>query len=282
MITETHLKEKLTAIDFTCPDSIKEWDMDALLKEMVHHIGSIDGDLRDTLIYTSLYRLMEGNHLSPEQMFFLFDSCIDESHLFHGIGKKEDDSVFTRSFSSLVMALLLDKDRVKPFLPNEKVREAIEACFQYLEAEVDTRGYVESKGWAHSIAHGADYLTEVIKHPHFSDNLHKRSLEIVKTCIFKDAAYVDNEDGRLCFAVEALVDKGLTDEKLLSWLMDLSSSVNKRYKESGYSLSFYREQMNIEKFKKNCYFRLKWKDAGSKSRDHIDTVLQKWHRHEFN
>ncbi|WP_226673906.1 hypothetical protein [Rossellomorea aquimaris] len=68
MITEVHLKEKLRTIDFTCPDSIKDWDMDELLKDMVHHIGSIDGELRDSLIYTSFYRLMEGNHLSQEQI----------------------------------------------------------------------------------------------------------------------------------------------------------------------------------------------------------------------
>ena len=282
MITEVHLKEKLRTIDFTCPDSIKDWDMDELLKDMVHHIGSIDGELRDSLIYTSFYRLIEGNHLSQGQMLFLFDICIDESHLFNEIGKKEDDSVFTRAFSSLVLALLLDKDRERPFLPSEKVQEAIHACFQYLEAEVDTRGYVQRKGWAHSIAHGADYLTEVIRHSQFPKELHQRSLDVVKSCLFKDATYVDNEDGRLCFAIEALVEKGLTDEELHTWLMDLSGSVNKRYTENGYSLSFYREQMTVQQFMQTCYFRLKWKDTGSKSRDHIDTVLQKWHRHVFN
>ncbi|MBN8191270.1 DUF2785 domain-containing protein [Bacillus sp. NTK074B] len=153
MITEERLAMKLRTIDFTRLESIKETHMDELLNEMLHHIGSINGDLRYTLIYTSFYRLMEGNHLSDEQMIFLFDRCIDETHLFYGIGKVEDDSVFTRSFSSLVLALLLDKDRERPYLPYEKIQEATEACFHYLEAEVDTRGYVERKGWAHSIAH---------------------------------------------------------------------------------------------------------------------------------
>lgn len=100
--------------------------------------------------------------------------------------------------------------------------------------------------------------------------------------MFKDAAYMDNEDGRLCYAIEALIDKGLTDEELHSWVMEISSSVNKRYKDNGYSLSFYREQMNVKQFMQTCYFRLKWKGSGSKSRDLVDSVLQKWHRHEFN
>lgn len=282
MCTESQLKEKLRKIDFNRPDSVREWDLDRLLNEMTLHIGSTDAELRDRLIYTSFYRLMEGSYLSSEQMSFLLDSCIDENHLFYGIGKKEDDSVFTRAFSSLVLALLLDKDRAKPYLPTDKVHKAIEACFLYLEAEEDSRGYVEGKGWAHSIAHGADYLVEVILHPVFPPELHQRCLQVIKNCLLKDAAYMDDEDGRLFYAVEALLDKGMTDENLLTWLMNLSDTVNERYKEKGYSYPFYRVKMNIENFFKTCYFRLKWKEAGSRSRNYINSVLEKWHYNDYN
>lgn len=282
MITESQLKEKLIIIDFNRPDTMNQCDLDPLLDEMTKHIGSIDGELRDKLIYTSFYILMEENYLSSDQMSFLLDTCIDGNHLFYGIGKKEDDSVFTRSFSSLVLALLLDKDRAKSFLSAEKVQKAIEASFVYLEAEEDTRGYVEGKGWAHSIAHGADYLVEAIRHPAFPAVFNQRSLQTIKDCVLKDAAYVDDEDGRLFFAIEALLEKGMTDEDLLMWLMGLSSTLNDRYKEEGYSYSFYRMKMNIENFFKTCYFRLKWKEPGSKSGNHISSVLAKWHKHDYN
>ncbi|WP_201713989.1 DUF2785 domain-containing protein [Rossellomorea arthrocnemi] len=282
MCTEGQLKVKLGKLNFSHPGLMKELELDSLINEMTLHIGSTDGELRDKLIYTSFYRLMEGNLLSTEQMSFLLDTCMDENHLFYGIGKKEDDSVFTRGFSSLVLALLLDKDRTNPFLPADKVQNAIEACFLYLEAEEDTRGYVEGKGWAHSIAHGADYLVEAIRHPSFPSVFLHRSLKTIKDCILKDAAYVDDEDGRLFFAIEILLDKIMTDDDLLMWLMDLSSTVNNRYKGEGYSYSFYRMKMNIENFFKTCYFRLKWKDTGSKECDYIEAVLEKWHNHEYN
>ncbi|MGM0851288.1 MAG: DUF2785 domain-containing protein [Bacillota bacterium] len=282
MITESQLKEKLRKIDFNRPDLVKEMDLNPLLNDMTIHIGSTDGELRDQLIYTSFYRFMEKDYLSPEQMSFLLDTCIDEDHLFYCIGRKEDDSIFTRAFSSLVLVLLLDKDRALPFLPAGEVQKAIDACFLYLEAEEDTRGYVEGKGWAHSIAHGADYLVEVIRHPVFPSELHQRCLQVIKNCLLKDAAYMDDEDGRLFFAIEALLDKGMTDEDLLIWLIDLSDTVNDRNREKGYSYSFYRMKMNIENFFKTCYFRLKWKEAGSKSGNHISSVLEKWHKHDYN
>ncbi|MFI8688264.1 DUF2785 domain-containing protein [Rossellomorea sp. NPDC077527] len=282
MITEAQLKESLTGIDFTQPEYIKELNLDALLKEMIHNIGSTDGELRDKLIYTSFYRMMEGNHLSPEQMLFLFDTCMDEHHLFCGIGMKEDDSVFTRAFSSLVLALLLDKDRTTSFMPVEKVTSAFEACFDYLEREADTRGYVEGKGWAHSIAHGADYLVEVIKHPAFPKEFYKRSLRVIETCLFKDVTYIDEEEGRLFYAIESLLDKGMAEEDLYLWLTGLSSTVNRLYEEEGYSIPFFRKKMTIEQFYKTSYFRLKWKAEGSKSMDHIDAVLKKWHRHDYS
>ncbi len=282
MSNETQLKEKLRKIDFNHPDAVKDSDLNSLLNEMIIHIGSTDGELRDRLIYTSFYRLMDGNYLSSEQMTFLLDKCSDENHLFFGIGKNEDDSVFTRAFSSLVLALLLNKDRTQSFLPTDKVHKAIDACFIYLESEEDTRGYVEGKGWAHSIAHGADYLMEAILHPAFSSELHGRGLQVIKDCLLKDAAYMDEEEGRLFYAIEALLDKDMNDEILYLWLKDLSSTVNDGFQQEGYSYRFYRKKMNIENFYKTCYFRLKWKGAGNKARAHIEAVLENWHKHEYH
>ncbi|WP_179884857.1 DUF2785 domain-containing protein [Bacillus sp. AFS015802] len=282
MYTESLLKEKLRKIDFNHPDSLKGMDLDQLLNEMIIHIGSTDGELRDQLIYTNFYRFMEGNYLSSEQMSFLLDTCMDEHHLFFGIGKREDDSVFTRAFSSLVLAVLLNKDRAQPFLSADKVHKAIEASFLYLEAEEDTRGYVDGKGWAHSIAHGADYLVEGIRHPAFPSELHQRCLNVIKGCLLKDGAYMDEEDGRLFFAIEALLEKEMNAESLFVWIKELSELVNKHFKEEGYSYLFYRKKMNIENFFKTCYFRLKWQGAGIKVRDHIETVLEKWHNHNYN
>ncbi|WP_155889949.1 hypothetical protein [Peribacillus kribbensis] len=72
-----------------------------LLEQMLANIGSVDSELRDSLIYSTYCKLMKGNHLTTGQMESLFDACLDENRLFYKIGEKESDSVFTRSFSSL-------------------------------------------------------------------------------------------------------------------------------------------------------------------------------------
>ncbi|MCA1062585.1 DUF2785 domain-containing protein [Rossellomorea sp. AcN35-11] len=282
MISEAELKRVLRSVDFSHPDSIKELDMENILKEMTLHIGSSDGELRDQLIYTSFYRFIERDYLSNQQLVYLLDTCMNKEHLFFGIGKKGDDSVFTRAFSSLVLAIVLKRDRHRPFLPTEKVQQAFEACFLYLEGEEDTRGYVEGKGWAHSIAHGADFLVEVIHHPAFPDEFHKRALEMIKTSLLKEADYCDDEEGRLLFAIEALIDRGMTDETLLEWTEDLVTAVNRHYLKKGYSLYVYRNVTNVSDFLRSYYFRMKWKGNGSDIMHFIDNVLEKWHNHQFN
>ncbi|BCB03611.1 DUF2785 domain-containing protein [Bacillus sp. KH172YL63] len=281
MITETQLKEKLREIDFTQFASIEGVDMDLLLGEMIFHIGSVDGQLRDNLIYSSFYRLIEHNALSSPQMLLLLDTCMDENHLFLGIGSR-DDTVFTRAFSSLVLALLLRKNRTQSFLPPEKVHQAISACFHYLEREEDTRGYVEGKGWAHSIAHGADLLEQVIRHPAFSPALHVTALAVIENCLLKDTAYMDEEDGRLFYAIEALLDRGMEIDVLYRWLSGLKKEISERFIEQGYSNPFYRTKLNIENFYKTCYFRLKWRGTGEEICAFIEKLLEKWHNHDYN
>jgi Protein of unknown function (DUF2785) len=136
----------------------------------------------------------------------LLTICLDEEHLFYRIGERGTDSVFTRSFSVLVVALILEKDRETGFLKEDLLEAAKANCFRYLREEKDTRGYVETKGWAHSIAHGADALTEVIRHPLFDIGKMDECLEVIQECLFKETTtYVDDEDERLLFAIEAFL-----------------------------------------------------------------------------
>lgn len=96
---------------------LKEWqnekgDLDNLeevIKEMLIHIGSVDGELRDSLIFSTFYQLIENNKLSNSLMVKILDICLSEEYLFKGIGEQGTDTVFTRSFSSLVIALIVEK-----------------------------------------------------------------------------------------------------------------------------------------------------------------------------
>lgn len=143
----------------------QDLDKTIVLKSMLEHIGSTDSELRDELIYTSFYQLIiDRNQIEAKVLAELFDTCIDEL-MFKGIGETETDTVFTRSFTTLLVALILNRDNRDNFLSSSKVNYIKERLMKSLYLEKDVRGYVAGKGWAHSIAHIADTFEELVMNP---------------------------------------------------------------------------------------------------------------------
>lgn len=274
MIAADQLKIELKELDFNIPEIIKNKDLNTLIKQMVQHIGSTDAVLRDKLIYTSFYYLIKQDYLNHQQMKYLIETCLDQNHLFLDIGSTNDDSVFTRAFSTLVIALILGKDREERFLSEETVLQAIDSSIQYLQKEKDTRGYVEEKGWAHSIAHGADLLDEAVKHPLLELTLANECLDTIGNCIFRETAYIDDEDERLIFAITALLEKGMDENLLKNWIIGLSNEVIEIKNTSGYSPSFFRRNTNLNQFLKSLYFRLMFLNKGLQTRKTIEAILK--------
>ncbi|PKR85061.1 DUF2785 domain-containing protein [Heyndrickxia camelliae] len=68
------------------------------------------------------------------------------------MGEENADAVFTRSYSALTAQLILNHDIKEEFLSRELLEKSIQSSFLYLHQEKDVPGYVEEKGWAHSIA----------------------------------------------------------------------------------------------------------------------------------
>ena len=251
-------------------------ELDHLLIEMLSEIGSTDPVLRDELIYQTFCNLVMKDALSEEQMTAMMTTCLDDEHLFLGIGEEEGDAVFTRSFSVLVVALLVHKDRQTPFLSSQLFENAAESVLRYLQEEKDTRGYVNGKGWAHSIAHGADALDEIIRHPDFRTKLIDRCLESIQECLWKEGVYVDDEDERLLMAIEALLTRGLVDQELASWVKRLDDKLSSLFDEEGFSVAFTHTKQNVLHFLKSGYFRLKFNHDAKDTMVAIEDVLRKW------
>ncbi|MDN4492616.1 DUF2785 domain-containing protein [Ureibacillus aquaedulcis] len=248
------LKSQLIELENKDSELINQDDLVKLVDQMLDNIGSIDSQLRDNLIFPTFVRLIDEELLNIEQYQYIFDTVLDEKHLFYNIGEKNTDSVFTRSFSSLIVAAILHKDNQLGFLSEECFNYAVCRSISYLKSEQDTRGLVEVKGWAHSVAHGADLLVALVRHPKFENGHSDKILNTIHNCLFKDATYIDEEDERLVFVIEALIEKEFDQKKLGHWAEGVLSDLEYIYANEGFSNRYFRIKFNITNFLKSLYF----------------------------
>ncbi len=253
----------------------------SLLQSMLSHIGSVDPVLRDHLIYSNFAKLIGGSLIPQSEMASMLDRCLDQDHLFYKIGEKNTDSVFTRSFSSLVVALILTEDNKTTFLTSMKLQEVSELILTYLHEEKDIRGYVEGKEWAHSIAHGADMLSALIKHHHFHVGNLPKVLNAIQACLLKGIVYTDEEEERLIFVIEALLEKGIKQDVLVSWLNNLSLTLERSMVEEGNSLTDYRSKIMVSNFMKALFFRLKHSYPNKELLQCLENNIHYWFRKSY-
>jgi hypothetical protein len=180
-----------------------------------------------------------------------------------------------------VLALILEKDRNGQFLKKDSVIRSIDASLHYLFDEKDLRGYVKDKGWAHSIAHGADLLSEAIKHPYFSMDNATRCLEVIMCCLFKVSPegfpYVDDEGERLIYPILSLMEKGIQEDELVDWVTKVEGDLRELKANETNSLHYFRVRTNVTNFLRGLYFRLSFKQRSERLVLHIYTLLKKIH-----
>ena len=129
-----------------------------LVLAMGEHTGDLDPELRDDLIYTILATWINRDVFDAKELKEILQVALNNDHLFLGLGETESDAVFTRAFSILIVAPILEAHRRRPFLPDDELLVIKHKVLRYLAAEKDLRGYVAGKGWAHAVAHTADVL----------------------------------------------------------------------------------------------------------------------------
>jgi len=249
---------------------------DELFSNMLTNLGSPDGELRDELIYSLLIKLLTGHHLKTDQLSFALKKLITDQYLFASIGEQSSDDVFIRSFSTLWITGLLWLDREHPFMDTELRSEAMEKSAKYLSQEQDIRGYVEGKGWAHSIAHGADLAAVIVSHPLVEKRLIPIILEGVTTCFWKGGVYVDDEDERLVAIIQSLVNSNYPEDILVEWVEQVFDKLDRGLPEKGYSQSFYYGRTNSLQFMKTLYFALKKSKHYPKLQSTVSFFIQKW------
>jgi hypothetical protein len=249
---------------------------DWLLKEMLTHIGSPDAELRDKLIYRTFIDILIDNLLNPEQLGYLFDTVIGDDFLYLNIGEESTDSVFTRSFSALLAASILAKDAELLVLNDERLQVFFQKIGRYLLLEKDTRGHVHDKGWAHSIAHGADLAAVTIKHPKFDLQNAPLILHALKLVTWKDTVFVNDEEERLINIIEALLARDYSEEALIEFIEQVFDKFEMHLVTQGYNEAFFSGRTCTLNLMKTLYFSLKMNNLAPKLQNTIYVQVAKW------
>jgi Protein of unknown function (DUF2785) len=265
---------------------LADYDPYTLLKALLPALGSNDGYLRDKQAYSIMAQIILADFatypLTGAQREELLLTCIDQDHLFSHIGEVGTDSVFMRTFSSLIVAAILFNDHQNPHISEEVAGRVIQAMLTYAHQERDYRGYLMGgKGWAHSIAHLADALDEGAKNRYTTADGYTAILETLTYLASLPEPLGYGEDERLAFVALGIIARQSVDlASLKTWIASLAIIREGDVLEDEGVTSSIRS-LNVRNFLRSLYFLLQWNEVPVlaeqkvKLQAEIDQALQK-------
>ncbi|MGI5853415.1 MAG: DUF2785 domain-containing protein [Bacillota bacterium] len=236
-----------------------------LCLEMAPFIGSPDPVLRDELILDAFYVIINDDLLSPDELRQLLDIIIDDQHLLCGLGESDTDTVYARTFSMLITGLLIEADCRQHFMDENTVLALKDLLIRQISMEQDLRGHTGAKGWAHSVAHSADTINCLIKHPLISADPQyiREILHVIlqKICTHK-MTYIFNEDERTVAPVLTALENGHCAELVTGELAMMVEAV--RAAKNQLTLAeHWVMRTNVKNFLNSLYAHLHLRECAS-------------------
>jgi hypothetical protein len=201
--------------------------LDELTAELTAMLGSTRPEVRDGTAFPALATWID-NGVYDDLLAGLGDGMV--AGLAVGLGEDGTDTVFRRSFSALILGACIERDNERHLLPDAKILEWGDRAATWFLTERDTRGYVPDKGWAHTIAHGADVLGALGESPHLAGPEHEVLLDIVAERLVgqpADAPLASGEPDRIAAAVLRILRRNtLGVDALEPWVHRIGAAAN--------------------------------------------------------
>lgn len=216
--------DQVQAADFEVP---ADRPLDDLTAELTTMLGSTQPEVRDGTAFPALATWIDRG-VYDDLLVGLGDGMV--AGLFVGLGENGTDTVFRRSFSSLILATCLERDNQEHLLPAGKVLEWGDRAAAWFLDERDTRGFVPDKGWAHAVAHGADTIGALGESPHLGGPEHGLLLDILAERLLQqpaDEPLLCGEPDRIAAAAMQILRRDTLDTDVLEpWVHRLGAAGN--------------------------------------------------------
>ena len=200
--------------------------LDDLTAELTTMLGSTEPEVRDGTAYPALATWIERG-VYDDLLSGLGDGMI--AGLSIGLGESGTDSVFRRSFSALILGECLERNNAEHLLPGAKVMEWGDRIAGWFLAEQDTRGFVDGKGWAHAVAHGADTIAVLGESPHLAGPELAVMLDVIAERLLQPSGspLAAGEPDRMAAATMRILRRNaLTLDSLESWVHRIGVEAN--------------------------------------------------------
>lgn len=237
--------------DFRVPDHLPLAD---LTEELTVMLGAADPALRDGTAYPTLATWI-ARGVYDDLLPGLGDGMV--VGLGHGLGEQGTDSVFRRAFSVLVLAECIQRDNARPLVLGGKVLQWGDAIATWMLREQDLRGYVDGKGWAHAVAHGADALAALAASPHLGHPELTVLLDVVadRLLLPVSAPFAHGEADRLVGTTMAVLRRGTVPLTVLEpWLNRIAAGASAFSRGAGSDP--FRATGNAQAFLRALYLQL--------------------------
>jgi Protein of unknown function (DUF2785) len=227
--------------------------LDDLTAELTRMLGSNDPVVRDGTAYPAL-ATWTSRGVYDDLLSGLGDGMA--AGLAVGLGDRETDAVFRRSFSVLVLGECVARDNKVGLVPPTKVLEWGDRISTWYLRERDLRGFVPGKGWAHAVAHGADAIGTLAESPHFANPELTVLLDVLadRLTLPVDAPFAHGEPDRMAAATMCVLRRNVVPLSVLEpWVARLASAATARALRG---TDPFLQRSNSEAFLRALYLQL--------------------------
>lgn len=266
--------KSLEAKGFPAPEGERAY---SYLDRNLDLLGSLDPELRDGLFYEAAGAWLERYPFSREELQALAERLVSGDFLFRDIEDPSGDEVYRRTFSALVLDLLVRRSNggegmEAVDLGAEATAAVVAAMERYAAEERNLSGYDPGKGWAHSIAHAADVLASLAASPYVDRRGLERVLAAARTLLLKSqSAYAHQECGRIAKVLVAAYRRGDPARALVRpWIEEALEACPRAFADS----AAYARWTNLLDLLRSLYFHLRAEPDGAELADFVESKVR--------
>ena len=185
--------------------------------------GEPDPAIRDGVAFEGLSTWLRADLLSAETVDAL---RIELSAQLAAESDSMTDEGFSRPFAALILSEVARTDRIEPAFTPEQRAELVSVAAAYLASVDDYRGFSETEGWRHGVAHGADLVLQLVLNPQVSADQIELLMDALARQVSPPGAvfYIYGEPSRLARAVFYAYARGVVEQDYWSnWFQSISS-----------------------------------------------------------